>query len=248
MMIVLAALMTYAQLESLWIHAGGAASLAPTMAAVAVAESHPLGDAHHARMGLMNYDRHELGGSFCGWQVNLVHTTQRGGPFDRDRLSRDPLYCARAAVYVALHQGLDAWTTHREGTFLSYISRETPAPERTARPRVTPQQFLAYVRAFHHAPPKNWQPHDLTEAQIAHMRVDWTTTPYHAPRGGNAQPEALNAVQIVLCGLVAILLVQAILRILARAFRADAEAEEAYRRRTRRRAYEGRALRRRVPA
>lgn len=138
-MLHLATLMTYGQLENLWKNAGGNPRLASTMAAVAIAESHPMGDTRHARMGLLNYDRHELGGSFCGWQINLVHTTARGGPFDVDRLAHDPNYCAKAAVYVQHRQGLNAWTTYRYGMHLAYLQK--PAPYRLPHP----QRYTAFV-------------------------------------------------------------------------------------------------------
>lgn len=240
----LAIVMSYANTERLWIAEGGSKFLAPTLAAIANAES-------HLHFGTANYDKHELGGSFCGWQINLVHTTKKGGPFDKEKLLKDPRYCAKAAVYVAKHQGLRAWTTYREGTYLSFMRKDDPTPEPTTKPRVTPQQFMAYVRAFHHAPPKNWQPHDLTDSQIAHMNVTWSNTPYHQSQGHRTgmhravQSQPLNEFQIVLAGLLAVFLASNLVRLGVMMVRRIEAQEEAYRRRTRRRSVTERPLRHR---
>lgn len=223
--VILAVVLTYSQAERLWIDAGGARWLAPTMAAIAVAES-------RLHFGEANYDRHELGGSFCGWQINLIHTTERGGPFDKGRLTRDPRYCARAAVRVQQKQGLRAWTTYREGTFLSFLRREAPAPHATIRPRVTPAQFLAYAHRSHHLPPKNWTPNAQRPAR--HVQPP--------------KPDHFNDVQIVLCGLVAVAFASGSMRLTLMTIRYSDDAEDAYRRRTRRRAWEGRQLRHREAA
>lgn len=87
----------FAELESLWVEAGGSQALAPLMAAIAMAES-------SGYVGNVN-SADPNGGSFGLWQINGIH-----GYNTADLLS-SPLYNAQAAVAVFNSQGLGAWST-----------------------------------------------------------------------------------------------------------------------------------------
>src|SRR5712691_8757751 len=96
---------SYAQLEGLWINAGGSRSMAPLMAAIAEAESG----------GNLN----ETGG--VGekglWQVN---------PHAWGSLATyDAAGNARAAVHILAVQGLTAWSTYTNGAYKGFLSNST---------------------------------------------------------------------------------------------------------------------------
>jgi hypothetical protein len=110
-----------------WLSAGGSPHLADTMTAIALAES-------HGRITAWNH-KDPYGGSYGLWQINGVH------PFSAHRLHHDPFYNAQAAVYVLKHQGLNAWSTHADGTYLRYL-HEIP---------FTPYKHMHHAhRTMHH--------------------------------------------------------------------------------------------------
>ena len=93
---------TYAQLEGLWIAAGGAKALAPTMAAIAEAESGGCSSALNSIQA-------------CGlWQI---HPYQAG--------CLDPATNAKMAVGKYQTQGLTAWTTYTSGAYKAYLNGST---------------------------------------------------------------------------------------------------------------------------
>lgn len=98
---------SYGQLKTLWILAGGAASLAPVMAAIALAESGGLSSAHNPS------------GASGLWQIEIPVNAQYvpGGAGS----VYNPLANARAAVGVERVQGLGAWVTYTSGAYLQYL-------------------------------------------------------------------------------------------------------------------------------
>jgi hypothetical protein len=98
---------SYAQLEGLWIKAGGPKSLAPLMAAIAEAESGGNSNAYNAS------------GATGLWQIlGAVN------PADQPNL-RDPAVNAREAVLKYKSQGLDAWTTYTSGAYKAFLNGST---------------------------------------------------------------------------------------------------------------------------
>jgi hypothetical protein len=98
---------TYAQLEGLWIKAGGSKALAPTMAAIAEAESGGRPDAHNAS------------GATGLWQIlGAVN------PADQPNLT-DPATNAHEAVLKYRSQGLAAWTTYTSGAYKGFLNGST---------------------------------------------------------------------------------------------------------------------------
>ena len=94
---------TYAQLEGLWINAGGSRSYAPVMAAIAMAES-----------GGCSSALNSIGA--CGlWQI---HPRQAG--------CLDAQTNATQAVGKFKDQGLDAWTTYTSGKYKQYLKGSVP--------------------------------------------------------------------------------------------------------------------------
>jgi hypothetical protein len=100
-------LFTYAQLEGLWINAGGSKALAPTMAAIAMAESGGCSTAYNAS------------GATGLWQIlGAVN------PADQANLT-DPSVNAKEAVLKYQSQGLTAWTTYSSGAYKAFMSGST---------------------------------------------------------------------------------------------------------------------------
>jgi hypothetical protein len=100
-------LYTYAQLEGLWINAGGSKALAPTMAAIAMAESGGCSTAYNAS------------GATGLWQIlGAVN------PADQATLT-DPATNAKEAVLKYTSQGLTAWTTYSSGAYKAYMNGST---------------------------------------------------------------------------------------------------------------------------
>lgn len=111
---------SYAQLEQLWINAGGPRALAPTMAAIAEAESSGNSNAYNAS------------GASGLWQIlGAVN------PADQSQLF-NPTVNAHEAVLKYRSQGLGAWVTYTSGAYLAFLNGSTtpdpnvPAPGATA--------------------------------------------------------------------------------------------------------------------
>lgn len=98
---------TYAQLQGLWIQAGGAPAKAPIMAAIAEAES----SGNPNAVGPVG--EHGL------WQIY--------GKAWPGMDTFDPLGNARSAVTVEQKQGLTAWSTYSNGAYKAYLSGGTPS-------------------------------------------------------------------------------------------------------------------------
>lgn len=111
--------LSYPQLESLWIQAGGAPHLAPEMAAIAEAESSGRSDALNDNPGTGDF-------SVGPWQINYYGSlmdsrTQRYGT--PQALIASPILDARAAVDLAgpYGEGLSNWSTWKSGAYEKYM-------------------------------------------------------------------------------------------------------------------------------
>lgn len=109
-------------LESLWLHAGGPAKVARTMAAIALAES---GGRVNAKGGPNSDGSYDYG----LWQINSSHG------YNVFRLTHDPGYNARAAVAVYHSQGLQAWTTYTSGRYKAFLGNAATATPASRPPR-----------------------------------------------------------------------------------------------------------------
>lgn len=99
---------SYAQLEGLWIQAGGDPAKAPLMAAIAMAES---GGNDHAR---------NPSGATGLWQILVpVH----GDLIKKYGDPNDPVSNAKEAVSLYKSQGLGAWTTYSSGAYQKYLKQ-----------------------------------------------------------------------------------------------------------------------------
>jgi hypothetical protein len=106
---------TFSQLEQLWIQAGGAASLAPVMAAIALAESSGNPDAVNPT------DNNGTQTSWGLWQIsNGTHNMPVPGILS-------PLTNAQQAVAKLQSQGLSAWGTYDSGAYKQYLPAGTTA-------------------------------------------------------------------------------------------------------------------------
>jgi hypothetical protein len=100
-------LYNYSQLEGLWINAGGSKALAPTMAAIAMAESGGCSTALNPS------------GASGLWQIlGAVNPSDQGNLFD-------PAVNAKEATLKYSSQGLGAWVTYTTGAYKSYLSGST---------------------------------------------------------------------------------------------------------------------------
>lgn len=106
--------LTYSQLEGVWIDAGGQKSLAPMMAAIALAESGGVTTARNDR------DNRGTQSSFGLWQISTgTHTPP-------DPNWSDPIVNARLAIGKLKSQGLTAWGTYSSGAFKPFMANGVP--------------------------------------------------------------------------------------------------------------------------
>jgi hypothetical protein len=100
-------LFSYAQLEGLWVNAGGPSGLAPVMAAIAEAESSGCSTAYNAS------------GATGLWQI-----LGAVDPSDQANLT-DPAVNAKEAVLKYKSQGLGAWVTYTNGAYRAFLNGST---------------------------------------------------------------------------------------------------------------------------
>lgn len=101
--------LTFAQLEALWINNGGSRALAPTMAAIAMAES----SGNPAAMNKTDNGGRQT--SWGLWQVSDgTHNMPRANILD-------PNVNAQAAVAKYKEQGLRAWGTYTSGAYREFL-------------------------------------------------------------------------------------------------------------------------------
>lgn len=113
--------LTFSQLESLWVQAGGDQSLAPTMAAIALAES-------GGNPASNNYTDND--GTQTSWGLWQISDGNHNQP---DPNINTPLDNAKAAVAKYNSQGLGAWGTYTSGAYLKEAPQGTNvAPPATA--------------------------------------------------------------------------------------------------------------------
>jgi hypothetical protein len=114
--------LSYGQLQTLWINNGGSKTLAPIMAAIALAESGGRTDALNDRAP--DY-------SVGLWQINYYgsllpgRTKAYGSP---QQLMSDPNRQAKAAISILHGQGLGAWSTYTNGAYRKFLSGSSTAP------------------------------------------------------------------------------------------------------------------------
>lgn len=119
---------SFQQLEALWIQAGGPRYLAPIMAAIALAESSGKPRASH---------RNSNGSVDRGlWQINSSH--------GYGATSFNPLANARQAVGVWHSQGLGAWATYTNHSYVKYLGGGGSKVQRPGNIRVEPQADLTH--------------------------------------------------------------------------------------------------------
>lgn len=101
---------TYAQLEGLWIQAGGNKAFAPLAAAIAMAES----------AGNSSASNHNSNGSIDRglWQINSVHGSLS---------TFDPLANAKAAVKISSNgKNWHPWVTYNSGAYKKFLKGNVP--------------------------------------------------------------------------------------------------------------------------
>lgn len=117
--------LTYGQIEQVWINAGGSRSLAPVMAAIAMAESGGSTTAH-------NNNPSTGDDSYGLWQINYFGSLRgpRTQAYGLPQSMYDPANNARAAVDIE-KGGLGNWTTWTSGAWRQFYNPNTqpsPAP------------------------------------------------------------------------------------------------------------------------
>jgi hypothetical protein len=111
------ATLTYSQLEGLWIKNGGQKSLAPLMAAIALAESGGRTDARNDK------DNGGTQSSFGLWQIS---TGTHNPPASN---WADPNTNAKLAMGKLKSQGLKAWGTYNSGAYKKFLANGVPATD-----------------------------------------------------------------------------------------------------------------------
>lgn len=106
--------LTYSQLEGVWIQAGGQTSLAPLMAAIALAES------GGQTNSLNPNDNHGTQSSYGLWQIST------GTHKEPDPNWADPVVNAKLAIGKLKSQGLTAWGTFSSGAYKPFLKNGVP--------------------------------------------------------------------------------------------------------------------------
>lgn len=106
--------LTYSQLEGVWIQNGGSTSLAPVMAAIALAESGGNPSARNDK------DNGGTQSSFGLWQISTGTHTPPASNWS------DPNENARLAVGKYKSQGLKAWGTYTSGAYTRFLANGVP--------------------------------------------------------------------------------------------------------------------------
>lgn len=115
---------TYAQLEQLWINAGGSKATAPIAAAIAEAESG--GDSQNVNLN----DSNGQGGTQSSWGFWQISDGTHNQPVPN---ILDPRVNAKAAVAKYNADGWQPWGTYTSGAYTAFLSNSTP-PDPTGVP------------------------------------------------------------------------------------------------------------------
>jgi hypothetical protein len=141
---------SYAQMEGLWVQAGGSKALAPVMAAIAEAESGG------------NPDARNPSGATGLWQI-------LGAVYPRDAQAlTDPQVNAHEAVAKYKTQGLGAWTTYTSGAYRKYLKGNVPPGTAPGSPHA-PNLFNGF----------GWPGDIIGFFTTAGQVVDWLVQPSH---------------------------------------------------------------------
>lgn len=116
--------LTYAQLEGLWINAGGPKAAAPLMAAIAEAESG--GDPNRTNPT----DSNGQGGTQTSWGLWQISNGTHTAPSPN---WNNPAVNAQLAVAKYNTQGLGAWGTYTSGAYKAFLNSST-TPDTSALP------------------------------------------------------------------------------------------------------------------
>lgn len=111
--------LSFAQLEAVWIQAGGSKTLAPLMAAIALAES---GGNPNATNPTDNNGKQTSWGL---WQISLGNHNEPASNWN------DPLENAKLALGKWKTQGLWAWGTYTSGAYKRFLPSGYVAPDPT---------------------------------------------------------------------------------------------------------------------
>ena len=110
--------MTFSQIEQTWIKAGGNPALAPTMAAIAEAES-------SGRPGIVQSGKPYSGTGWGLWQITPGNSVPSAGT---NSALLNPIANAKAAIAKLNSQGLRAWTTYNDGAYRKYMPPGATTP------------------------------------------------------------------------------------------------------------------------
>lgn len=108
------ATLSFAQLESVWIQAGGSSAMAPLMAAIALAESSGNPNATNPT---------DNGGRQTSWGLWQISNGDHSQPAPN---WNDPVENARLALGKLQSQGLGAWGTYDSGAYRQFLQGNVP--------------------------------------------------------------------------------------------------------------------------
>src|SRR3954470_2765126 len=124
----------FAQIEGYWVAAGGRADVAPTMAAIALAESG--GNPGAIQQGVAYCGS---GSNRTGWGLWQITCGNSVPAYCIDFAMLDPWNNAEAAVAKFKAQGLSAWATYTSGAYKRYLPMAPPGPDGSV---TDPGQFV----------------------------------------------------------------------------------------------------------
>lgn len=128
--------MSYGQIEGVWEKAGGPASLAAVMAAIAEAES-------SGQPGIIQQGQPYATTGWGLWQITPGNSEPQYGV---DQALLNPLNNARAALAKYHSQGLGAWTTFTSGAYRRFLQGNVPASAYTGAGGAVPTVTAPHVR------------------------------------------------------------------------------------------------------
>ncbi len=133
--------MTFSQIEQTWIKAGGNPALAPTMAAIAEAES-------SGRPGAVQSGQPYSTTGWGLWQITPGNSVPSAGT---NSALLNPIANAKAAIAKLNSQGLRAWTTYNDGAYRRFMpaGATTPAFRSGGSPSTATGTTLASSSSSH---------------------------------------------------------------------------------------------------